>query len=52
MPFYRNGNRRSVTDPQGLTTLYEYDGQNRLKATTTAFGTPSAGTTTGGSGVR
>jgi len=44
--YYRNGSRKTLTDPAGLTTFYEYDGQNRLKATTTGFGTPDPATTT------
>ncbi len=44
--YYDNGNRKSVTDPEGATTSYEYDGKNRLKTATTEAGTPQAKTTT------
>ena len=42
---YRNGVRKSVTDPAGRITQYAYDGQNRLEDAVTDFGTPAARTT-------
>jgi RHS repeat-associated protein len=44
--YYGNGNRRSVTDPEGRRTEYTYDGQNRLKTATTDQGSPTAAVTT------
>ena len=44
--YFDNGTRRSVTDPDGLTTAYTYDGKNRLATATTDSGTPQAQTTT------
>ncbi len=39
--YFRNGTRKTVTDPSGSVTQYAYDGQNRLKtATTDATGSP------------
>ena len=39
--YFRNGTRKTVTDPAGSVTQYAYDGQNRLKtATTDATGSP------------
>ena len=44
--YFGNGTRKTVTDAEGLVTQYTYDGQNRLKTATTAFGRPEAATTT------
>jgi RHS repeat-associated protein len=43
--YWRNGLRKSLTDPSGLVTAYEYDGRNRLARATTGFGTGQAATT-------
>ena len=40
--YYDNGNRRAVTDPDGVTTSYTYDGKNRLETATTEADTPQA----------
>src|SRR5262249_43731928 len=36
--YFKNGTRKTVTDPAGAPTTYAYDGQNRLKTATTAAG--------------
>jgi RHS repeat-associated protein len=46
--YYRNGVRKTVTDPQGNVTFYTYDARNRVQTVTTHFGTASAKTTTFG----
>jgi RHS repeat-associated protein len=43
--YYRNGLRKTVTDPAETVTQYAYDGQNRLETATTGFGTADAQTT-------
>ena len=43
--YFRNGLRKTVTDPADLVTAYTYDGKNRLETATTASGTPEAATT-------
>jgi RHS repeat-associated protein len=43
--YYRNGLRKTVTDPAETVTQYAYDGQNRLETATTGFGTAGAQTT-------
>jgi RHS repeat-associated protein len=43
--YYRNGFRKTVTDPTDSVTEYTYDGQNRLQTATTGFGTADAKTT-------
>jgi RHS repeat-associated protein len=43
--YYRNGLRKTVTDPADSVTQYTYDGQNRLETATTSFGTAGAATT-------
>ena len=46
--YYRNGVRKTVTDPHGNVTFYTYDAQNRVRTVTTRYGTASAKTTTFG----
>ena len=36
--YFKNGNRKTVTDPAGIVTSYTYDGQNRLETVTTPEG--------------
>ena len=36
--YFKNGNRKTVTDPAGIVTSYTYDGQNRLETVTTSEG--------------
>ena len=44
--YFKNGSRKTVTDPAGSVTEYAYDGQNRLKtATTDATGSDPKTTT-------
>ena len=43
--YYKNGLRKTVTDPAGSATQYAYDGQNRLETAVTGFGTGDAKTT-------
>jgi RHS repeat-associated protein len=43
--YYRNGLRKTVTDPAESVTQYAYDGQNRLETATTGFGGAEAATT-------
>jgi RHS repeat-associated protein len=43
--YYRNGLRKTVTDPGESVTQYTYDGQNRLDTAVTGFGTADAQTT-------
>jgi RHS repeat-associated protein len=43
--YYRNGLRKTVTDPALSVTQYTYDGQNRLETAVTGFGTADAATT-------
>src|SRR6185503_8724600 len=37
--YFRNGSRKTVTDPAGQATSYTYDGQNRLATAVTDGGT-------------
>jgi RHS repeat-associated protein len=43
--YYKNGLRKTVTDPAESVTQYAYDGQNRLETATTGFGTADAAVT-------
>ena len=43
--YYKNGLRKTVTDPASSVTQYAYDGQNRLQTAITGFGTADAKTT-------
>jgi RHS repeat-associated protein len=43
--YYKNGLRKTVTDPAGSVSQYAYDGQNRLETAITGFGTADAATT-------
>jgi large repetitive protein len=43
--YFKNGLRKTVTDPSGGVTQYTYDGQNRPQSATTGFGTADARTT-------
>jgi RHS repeat-associated protein len=36
--YFKNGNRKTLTDPAGIVTSYTYDGQNRLETVTTPEG--------------
>jgi RHS repeat-associated protein len=43
--YYRNGLRKTITDPADRVTRYGYDGQGRLETVVTDDGTPDAMTT-------
>ena len=43
--YYKNGTRKTVTDPGGSVTHYTYDGRNRFATATTGFGVAAKTTT-------